>query len=382
MPRTAPIYLDYLSTTPVDPLVLEEMLPYFSVNFGNTGSPHFYGWEAGNAVRRARDRVASLIAADPGDVIFTASATEANNLAIRGVYTAAGKAGGRIITSSIEHSSVRAACEALVRSGAELVTIPNDGSGRLDVAALERALDAPATLVSIQHANNEIGTVQDLPLISALCHARGVLLHTDAAQSAGKIPLDVAALGADLLTFSAHKMYGPKGAAALFIRPGRPRVHLDPIVEGGGQERGLRAGTLNVPAIVGFGRAAELARALLPDEMSRLGTLRDRCETGLREIEPSVRINGHPVQRLPGATSVTFPGRRADRLLRALNGIAISSGSACASGEAVPSRVLTAVGLFAEDAAATLRICFGRPSGESDLKTALDEFRRVLSASA
>ncbi len=352
-----PVYLDNLATTPVDPRVLEAMLPYFTRHFGNPASAtHVFGWTAREAVEQSRVQVAALLGAAAREIVFTSGATEADNLAIKGVAEFHRDRGNHLITCAIEHKAVLDCCRRLAGQGCEVTFLPVDRRGQVEVERLRAAITPRTILISIMAANNEIGTVQPLKEIGAVARERGVLWHCDAAQAAGKIPLDVEELGVDLLSISAHKIYGPKGVGALYARS-RPRVRLRPQVDGGGQERGLRAGTLDVPGIVGLGKACELCRQEMAAEASRLSELRQRLFQGIAGQLDGVELNGHPVNRLPGNLHLSFAGIDGAALLLALREIALSSGSACTSGSAEPSHVLRAIG---QEAPASLRFGLGR----------------------
>jgi cysteine desulfurase len=363
---TPPIYLDCHATTPVDPRVLAAMLPYFTDVFGNAASAgHAYGHDAHAAVDRARARIAAAIHAQPDEIVFTSGATESDNLAIKG--TAFRHPGGHLITAATEHKAVLDPCRMLAAHGYRVTVLPVDGEGRLDPADVERAFQPDTLLVSVMHANNEIGTVHDLQPIAALCRARGVLLHTDATQTIGRLPFDAAALGVDLASFTAHKMYGPKGAGALYVRRG---CELLPLFEGGGHERGLRSGTLNVPGIVGLAEALSLAVAEMPRDAAHTRTLRDRLWAALREAAPDVRLNGvdplaDPAHRLPNNLHVTLDGEAGDRVAAALAGVACSTRSACTSGASGPSHVLEALGHAGDGT--TLRFGLGRFTTEAEI---------------
>lgn len=372
-----PIYLDHLATTPCDPRVVRRLLPFLSEDFGNAGSrTHAYGWAADEACKQAREQVAALIHATPREIIFTSGATEANNLALKGVAEAGLPRGRHIITQVTEHHAVLAPVEVLEKHGFSVTRLPVDAFGRVDPAAVEAALRPDTVLVSIMHANNEVGTLQPIAEIAALCRARGVLVHTDAAQSVGKIPLDVGALGVDLLSMSAHKLYGPKGIGALYVRHGHPRVPLAAQQHGGGQERGLRAGTLPVHQVVGFGAAAELCGQEMGAEIERLRALRDALQAALSAL-PGVQINGHPTERLPGALHVSFDGVEG-ALLPALRGLAVSSGSACMSDPPEPSHVLRALGRSPQQAHASLRFGLGRGTTASDIEAAAQQVEAAV----
>ena len=376
-----PLYLDYHATTPVDPRVLEQMLPFFTERFGNPHSKqHAWGWEGRDAVEHARSQVASLINASAGEIVFTSGATESNNLAIRGVPAARRERGRHVITVATEHKSVLDTCLALEREGCEVTVLPVQPSGLLDLDDLRRALRPDTVLVSVMAANNEIGTVQPLAAIGAIVHEHGALLHTDAAQGAGKVPIDVAAMRVDLLSLTGHKFYGPKGCGALYIRKSKPRLAIPPQQLGGGQENGIRSGTLNVPGIVGLGAAAELCRVEMAEEATRLGALRDRLLDGFRARVPALRVNGTLEHRLPHNLHVSFEGIEGEALLMALGDLAVSTGSACASGSQALSHVLAAIGATSDRAAASIRFGIGRTTTVSDIDFAIDRVTAVVTA--
>ena len=364
-----PIYLDNLATTRVDPRVVDAMLPYFAEHFGNAASKtHAFGWTAAEAVEQARSEVASLIgAATAKEVVFTSGATEANNLALKGVAAVYGARGNHIITSAIEHKAVLDCCRGLQSHGYEVTCLPVDHYGMVDLKQLRETITPRTILVSIMAANNEIGTVQPLAEIGALTKENGILWHCDAAQAVGKIELNVEELGVDLLSLSAHKIYGPKGVGALYVRGRRPRVRLQPQLEGGGQERGLRSGTQNVPGIVGLGKACQLCWQHLECEGHRLGALRQRLHHGLVSRIGGVHLNGHPYQRLPGNLNLSFTQTDGAALVAALRDIALSSGAACTSGSTKPSHVLQAIGLEDDLAFASLRLGLGRFNTEEEI---------------
>ncbi len=355
-----PIYLDCHATTPLDPQVLEAMLPYFTEYFGNPSSvAHQYGWEAEAAIARSRQVLADAIHAIPEEIVFTSGATEANNLAIKGVAEAYFSKGRHIVTLQTEHSAVLDPCRYLETLGFEVTYLPVRSDGLVDLAQLEAALRPDTILVSVMAANNEIGVLQPLATIGQLCHDRGVVFHTDAAQAIAKIPIDVQAMQIDLLSMTAHKVYGPKGIGALYVRR-RPRVMLSPQLHGGGQERGLRSGTLYPPQIVGFATAVEIGLAVMESETQRLTTLRDRLWSRLRSLD-NVHRNGHPTQRLAGNLNVSVDGVDGQALLLGLQPqIAVSSGSACSAAEMAPSHVLTAIGHSQSLAYASIRFGLGR----------------------
>ena len=369
MPPKLPIYLDHHATTPVDARVLEAMLPFFSEDFGNPSSQtHSFGWRAEAAVEDARERLARAIgAADPREIVFTSGTTESDNLALKGVARAGRRRGDHLITVQTEHPAVLDVCRALEMDGFRVTRLPVDAEGLLDPDDVARALTDQTLLVSVMAANSEIGVVQPLEAIGRICRERGVLLHSDAAQAVGKLPLDVRAQGVDLLSFCAHKLYGPKGVGALYVRRDRPRVTLEPLLHGGGQELGRRPGTLPVPLIVGFARAVEICLAELPDESRRLSGLRDQLWSQLSRELPDLRRNGHPEHRLPGNLSVCFEGASADAILVGLRDVALSTGSACASGSGETSHVLRALGLPDALARSAVRFGIGRGNTAEEL---------------
>lgn len=372
MTDLAAIYLDYNATTPVDSRVLEAMLPYFSQVYGNPANGlHRQGRLAAQAVDVAREQVAELIGGRPHELVFTAGATESNNLAIIGL--ARGVTEGhrrRIVTTAVEHKAVLAPYQRLASEGWEVVLLPVDRDGVVDMTAAESAITEDTLLVSIQAANNEIGTIQPVAQVATIAHQRGALVHCDAAQAVGKVPVDVAALGVDLLSASAHKLYGPKGIGMLYVRGGARGVPLEPVSLGGGQEAGLRSGTSNVPGIVGFGAACEAGRDDLLGEGKRIRTLRDALERALSIRVPGLRINGANAERLPNTSSLIFPDVEADVLLLNLPLLMLGTGSACTSGAIEPSHVLQAMGLSREDAYATVRVSLGRFTTGKEVETA------------
>ena len=356
-----PIYLDYNSTTPVDPRVLEAMLPYFTQKFGNAASrSHAFGWAAEEAVNVAREQVAGLIGAEPKEIVFTSGATEGDNLALKGVFEAYSPKGNHLITVATEHKAVLDTCHHLEKMGGEVTFLPVDREGLIDLGALEAAIRPTTILIAIMYANNEIGVLQPIKAISEIARRHGVLFFSDAVQAVGKIPVDVNADGIDILTLSAHKLYGPKGIGAIYVRRRDPRVRLGAQMDGGGHERGMRSGTLNVPAIVGLGRACELCALEMVTEAARLAGLRNRLENGLLAIEGS-RVNGSRIHRLPHTTNISFAGVDGQALLAGLGkDVALSSGSACTSASMEPSYVLKALGVRDELAHASLRLGLGR----------------------
>lgn len=361
-----PVYLDNHATTKVDPRVVGAMLPLMEDDYGNAASrQHAFGWKAEAAVEIARARIALLIGATPEEIVFTSGATESINLALKGAAESLRGRGNRIVIAATEHRAVLDTAARLAQYGFEITTLGVDPTGLVDPADISKAIGPRTILVSIMGANNEIGTLAPLGEIGALCRDRGVLFHTDAAQAVGRIPLDVGEMNIDLLSLSAHKMHGPKGTGALVVRNG---VRIAPQLDGGGHERGLRSGTLNVPAIVGFGLAAEIAGADMEKESVRLSALRDRLVGGLENAIEGIRMNGHPTRRLPHNANITFPGVTADALMMAMKDIAVSSGSACTSASPGPSHVLLAIGLSPEEARASLRFGLGRFTTEEEIE--------------
>lgn len=356
-----PIFLDYHSTTPVDPEVLKAMLPYFSQTFGNAASRnHEFGWTAEAAVEHARAQVASLIGASDKEIIFTSGATESNNLAIRGVALMQKDKGRHIITTPIEHKAVLDTCAYLEQEGYKITTLPVDQYGMVNPEDVKNAITPQTILVSIMAANNEIGTIQPLAQIGKICKAAGVLFHSDAVQAIGKISFDVQAMGLDLVSMTAHKIYGPKGVGALYVRRKGPRVRLAPIVFGGGHERGMRSGTLNVPGIVGFGKACEVIQNKLVQEIEFLKKMRDRLWNGLQAQLDEIYLNGHPTERLPNNLNVSFAFVEGESLMMGMKELAVSSGSACTSASLEPSYVLKAIGVGEDLAHTSIRFSVGR----------------------
>lgn len=368
-----PIYLDYQATTPVDPRVLEAMLPYFTERFGNPHSrSHPYGWEAEEAVEHARAQVAAVIGADPKEIIFTSGATESNNLAIKGVARFYKERRSHVVTCATEHKCVLESCRQLESEGFEVTYLPVERSGLIRLEDLESAITEKTVLVTIMAVNNEIGVVQPIKEIGAICRRRGVFFHTDAAQAVGKIPLDVNEMNIDLMSISGHKIYGPKGVGALYVRR-RPRVRLEPLMSGGGQERGLRSGTVPAPLCVGLGKACEVAAQEMEAESERLTRLRDRMLEGIRAQLPEVYLNGDLEHRIPGNLNLSFAHVDGDALIAGLRRLSVSSGSACASASLEPSYVLKALGVDEDLAHSSLRIGLGRPTTEEEVDIAVRE---------
>lgn len=375
------IYMDHSATTPVAPEVLEAMLPYFREKYGNASSLHEFGREARDAVESAREKLASLIGASPDEIYFTSGGTESDNMALKGV--ALSGRGKHIITTSIEHPAVLEVCRSLERMGFDVTYVPVDDQGIVDPGEIERAIRDDTVLISVMHANNEIGTIQPIEMIAEIASSRDILLHTDAVQTVGKIPVNVDRLGVDLLSISAHKFYGPKGVGALYVRKG---TKIESILQGGGHERGLRSGTENVPGIVGLGRAAELASEIMEGEVERLTALRERLKRFvLSNIEDSW-LNGHPTKRLPINLNFGFGRVEGESLLLYLDskGIAVSTGSACSSKKLEPSHVLRAIGLDPVRCHGSLRITLGRGNTQEDvdyagecIREAVERFRGI-----
>jgi cysteine desulfurase len=363
-----PIYLDHNSTTPMDPRVLETMIPYFTENFGNAASRnHSFGWHAEEAVDYAREQIAQLIGADPKEIIFTSGATEGDNLGIKGVYEMYASKGNHIITCTTEHKAVLDTCKHLEKLGAEVTYLEVQPDGLIDLKELEASMRPTTILVAIMYANNEIGVIQPVKEISAIAKKHGALFFTDAVQAVGKIPVDVNADGIDLMAFTAHKMYGPKGVGALYVRRKNPRVKVTAQLDGGGHERGMRSGTLNVPGIVGFGKACELARLEMAADTERISKLRDKLENALKQIDESY-VNGNPAHRLPHVSNISFKYVEGEGLMMGFNqDIALSSGSACTSASLEPSYVLKALGLGDDLAHSSLRFGLGRYTTEEQI---------------
>lgn len=363
-----PIYLDYNATTPCDPRVVEAMLPYFTQQFGNAASRHHsFGWQAEEAVDRAREQVAALLGAEKNEVIFTSGATEADNLALKGVFETYAVKGNHIITCNIEHKAVLDVCKSLEKRGADVTYLPVSTEGLVTPEQVETAIRPDTILIAIMYANNELGTLMPVKEIGAIARKHNVLFFTDATQAVGKVPIDVNRDNIDLLALSAHKLYGPKGVGALYVRRRNPRVKLSAQQHGGGHEREMRSGTLNVPGIVGLGKACELCRAELAQDAERLARLRDRLETALLKIDGAF-VNGSREHRLPNVTNVGFSGVDNEGLLMGINKeIAVSSGSACTSGSLEPSYVLKALGLGDEVARSSLRFSLGRFTTEEEV---------------
>jgi cysteine desulfurase len=374
-----PIYMDNHATTPVDPRVLEEMLPYFTDKFGNSASRnHVFGWVAEEAVEQARERIAKLVGATTKEIIFTSGATESDNLAIKGVAEMYREKGNHIITAVTEHKAVLDSCKRLEKYGFRVTYMPVMKDGLVDLDDLKRAMDDKTILVTLMAANNEIGVLQPIAEIGKLCHERGVLFHTDATQAVGKVPIDVQKMNIDLMSISAHKMYGPKGVGALYVRRKNPRVQVSPIIDGGGHERGMRSGTLNVPGIVGLGKACAICHEEMPQESKRLSGLRDRLKDKLMGGLDEVYINGSMEHRLPNNLNISFAYVEGESLLMGINDIAVSSGSACTSATLEPSYVLKALGTGDDLAHSSIRFGIGRFNTEAEVDYVADRLIEVV----
>ena len=382
-----PIYLDYQATTPVDPQVLQTMLPYFSERFGNAASKsHEFGWIGEAAVEHARGQIAELLGAHESEIIFTSGATESINLALKGVADAYRDKGKHLITSQIEHKAGLDTCRYLEERGFRVTYLKPDSHGRISAEQVTAAIEKDTLLISIMAANNEIGTLNPIAEIGRVAKAKGVLFHSDATQAVGKVPVRVDDWGVDLVSLSGHKIYGPKGIGALYCRRKNPRVTMTPLMHGGGHEKGYRSGTLNVPAIVGFGKAAELAALALTQDIPRIRALRDELQKGILAELDGVRVNGHPEHRIAENLSLSFERLDSQSLIMSLRELAVSAGSACTSGNPDPSHVLRAIGLSDELARNTIRISLGRTTSEAEVKYAMSkiiekvrEFRQFLS---
>jgi cysteine desulfurase len=378
-----PIYMDNHATTPVDPRVLDTMLPFFTEKFGNASSRnHVFGWDSEAAVDSARDQVAALLhAVSPREIVFTGGATESDNLAIKGVAEAYRERGNHIITCAIEHRAVLDSCKSLEKNGYQVTYLPVTREGLVDLDRLRGAITDRTVLISIMAANNEIGTIEPVHEIGRVAKEKGVLFHTDATQAVGKIPVNVEEWGVDLLSLTAHKLYGPKGVGALYIRSSKPRVKITSLIDGGGQERGVRSGTLNVPGIVGMGKACEIARKEVLADGERLTALTERLKSGIMSQLDQVSVNGHSSQRLPGNMHLSFAFIEGESLLMGLKDIAVSTGSACTSASLEPSHVLKAIGLEEHLAHASIRFGLGRFNTQEEVdytvRRVVEEVRRL-----
>jgi cysteine desulfurase len=375
-----PVYLDYNSTTPVDPEVLEVMLPYFSEKFGNASSnTHSYGWIADEAVKIARAQLARFLNCTDSEIVFTSGATEAANLALKGVYDAYKTKGNHIVTVKTEHKAVLDVCSELEKKGAEITYLDVDREGIISLEQLEDSVTEKTILVAVMYANNETGVIQPVKEIAEIVHAKKSIFFCDATQAAGKTSLDVMAEGIDLLAFSAHKMYGPKGTGALYVRRRNPRVSLVPLIHGGGHEKGLRSGTLNVPAIAGFGKACEIA-ANNHEERERIENLRNELEYELLKL-PGAELNGHTSSRLNNTISIRFKGQKAAGLIMKGRELAFAAGSACTSALPAPSHVLTAMGLSPEECFETIRLSIGRNTNVQEISEVIEFFKKIITKS-
>lgn len=371
-----PIYMDYNATTPLDKKVLDAMLPYLTDHFGNAASrSHAYGWKAAEAVDTARQQVADLLGASSKEIVFTSGATEAVNLAIKGVFEANQHKGKHIITIKTEHKAVLDTCQHLEKLGGEITYLDVDAKGNISLENLEKSIKNETILISVMAANNEIGVIYPIKEIAKIAHRHGVLFHSDATQAIGKIPINVLDDEIDLLNFSGHKLYGPKGVGALYIRK---KLNIVAQQDGGKHERGTRSGTLNVAGIVGLGEAAEICQNTMSDEAERISILRNKLEKGILEKLPSAKTNGDLVQRLPNTTNISFGKIDGEQLLMNLNEIAVSNGSACNSASTEPSYVLKAMGLDDESAYSSVRFSLGRMTKESDIDTAINHVAKVV----
>src|SRR5215813_9382099 len=369
-----PIYMDNHATTQVDPRVVEAMLPYYTQHFGNAASRnHQFGWEAEQAVETAREQVAKLVGATAKEIIFTSGATESDNLAIKGVAEMYREKGNHIITAATEHKAVLDTCKRLEKNGYRVTYLPVGADGLINIDDLKRAMDDKTILVTIMYANNEIGVLQPVAEIGKICHEKGVLFHTDAVQAIGKVPVNVIKDNIDLMSITAHKLYGPKGVGALYVRRKNPRVQITAQIDGGGHERGMRSGTLNVPNIVGLGKACELAMNEMPEESKRLASLRDRLKKKLEDNLDEIHINGSMEHRLPGNLNMSFVYVEGESLLMGINDIAVSSGSACTSATLEPSYVLKALGLGDDVAHSSIRFGIGRFNTEGEIDYVADK---------
>src|SRR5262249_15581327 len=375
-----PVYMDNNATTRCDPRVVEAMLPFFSEHYGNAASRnHAFGWFAEEAVDAAREQVAALIGASGKEIIFTSGATESNNLAIKGVAAMYRKKGNHLITVVTEHKAVIDPCKRLERDGFQVTFLPVDRHGQVSAEQVAQALTDKTILVSVMAANNEIGTLQPIRDIGKLCKQKGVLFHTDAVQAVGKVPVDVEDMGIDLLSLTAHKIYGPKGIGALYVRRRDPRVRLDPIIDGGGHERGMRSGTLPVPLIVGLGAACDLARQEMPTEAPRLHRMREKLREGICSKVEEVHLTGHPTERLPGNLNLSFAYVEGEALMMGIKDVAVSSGSACTSASLEPSYVLKALGVGDELAHSSIRFGLGRFSTDEEVDFVINDVVKAVS---
>ncbi|MFI5172226.1 MAG: IscS subfamily cysteine desulfurase [Chitinophagales bacterium] len=373
-----PIYLDNSATTPVDPRVVDTMVPYFYEHFGNAASrSHPFGWEAEDAVDQAREKIAKLVGASEKEIIITSGATEADNLALKGVFDMYSRKGNHIVTVTTEHKAVLDTCKHIEKSGGNITYLKTDNQGNIDLNELESVVTDKTVLVAVMYANNEIGTIAPIKQIAEIAHKKGSLMFTDATQAAGKISIDVERDGIDLMAFSAHKMYGPKGVGALYVRRKNPRVKVTAQMDGGGHERGMRSGTLNVPGIVGFGKAAEIAMLEMDSDAIRLSKMRDHLETELLKLEEAY-VNGNPKNRLPQITNISFKYVEGEGLMMAFKDIAVSSGSACTSASLEPSYVLKALGLGDDLAHSSIRFSLGKFTTDDQIEYTIDHVKTAV----
>lgn len=374
-----PIYMDNHSTTACDPRVVDAMLPFFTETFGNAASRnHSFGWEAEEAVDQARRRIAKLIHADAKEIVFTSGATESDNLALKGVVEMYKEKGDHVITSSTEHRAVIDAAKSLEKKGVRVTYLPVDKTGMINPDDVRAAITDKTILISIMLANNEIGTIHPIQEIGKIAKEKGVLFHCDATQGVGKIPVNVSDMGVDLMSFTSHKLYGPKGIGALYVRRKAPRVRLVPMIDGGGHERGMRSGTLPVPLIAGFGKAVELCEREMPTESVRIQGLRDRLQAGMTDALEAVYLNGHPTERLPGNLNLSFAYVEGEALLMGVKEIALSSGSACTSATLEPSYVLRALGVGSDLAHSSIRFGLGRFSTPEEVEYTIDRMIKAV----
>ncbi len=374
-----PIYLDNHSTTACDPRVVEAMLPYFTEKFGNAASRnHSFGWEAEEGVEQARKQIARLIHADPKEIIFTSGATESDNLALKGIVEMYREKGDHVITSSTEHRAVIDTAKSLEKKGVSVTYLPVDKQGMVNPDDVRNAITEKTILISVMLANNEIGTINPVKEIGKVAKEKGIIFHCDATQGVGKIPVNVQEMGIDLMSFSAHKIYGPKGIGALYVRRKAPRVRLEPMIHGGGHERGMRSGTLPVPLIVGFGKACELCEQEMATESVRIAKMRDRLQEGIMGAMDEVYLNGHPTERLPGNLNISFAYVEGEALLMGVKEIALSSGSACTSATLEPSYVLRALGVGSDLAHSSIRFGLGRFNTDEEIEYTIDRMIKAV----
>lgn len=374
-----PIYLDNHSTTACDPRVVEAMLPYFTEKFGNAASRnHSFGWEAEEGVEQARKQIARLIHADPKEIIFTSGATESDNLALKGIVEMYREKGDHVITSSTEHRAVIDTAKSLEKKGVSVTFLPVDKQGMVNPDDVRNAITEKTILISVMLANNEIGTINPVKEIGKVAKEKGIIFHCDATQGVGKIPVNVQEMGIDLMSFSAHKIYGPKGIGALYVRRKAPRVRLEPMIHGGGHERGMRSGTLPVPLIVGFGKACELCEQEMATESVRIAKMRDRLQEGIMGAMDEVYLNGHPTERLPGNLNISFAYVEGEALLMGVKEIALSSGSACTSATLEPSYVLRALGVGSDLAHSSIRFGLGRFNTDEEIEYTIDRMIKAV----